>query len=369
MNPERLKQTFVDLCRIPSPSGKEGCVAEYIRQWIKPLHLRVEEDGAGEALGGEAGNLFVSFPGRRGEPVFLAAHMDTVPVSVEHEVPVIVENGRVHTGGVCPLGADDKAGVAIALETLACSAEAAGRRRPLEVVFTVQEERGALGGGYFDKGRIRAEQGFVLDGETEVYSAIRRAPHKMRFHVEIQGKSAHAAIAPEKGINAIKALCSAAAAIDEGRLDKSSIGNIGFISGGTQTNIVPERAELLGEIRSLDRSLLLHHKDRIEDTVHHEVAKVGAGARIVWEDLYSGYYVPDEAGCVRLFAQACGQEGRQPVLLTSFGGGDTNRFNNRELSSIVFGLGMEEIHTPAEYMLVERLEQAACLLERIVVSG
>jgi tripeptide aminopeptidase len=368
MNAERLIKTFVDLCRIPSPSGREGRVAEYVKQWIKPYDLTVQEDDAGQALNGEAGNLIIQCPAGKGNPIFLAAHLDTVPVSAEQEVPVIVEDGRVHTGGICPLGADDKAGVAVALETLACAVESAGQTRPLEVVFTVQEELGALGSGHLDKRLIRASQGFVLDGETQVYSAIRQAPYKLRFLIEVQGRSAHAAIEPEKGIHAIRAICSVVTALEGGRLDASSISNFGFISGGGQTNIVPAQAELLGEVRSLDHSLLLVHKQGLEETVHREVGKLGASAKLTWEELYNGYYVPDEAECIRLFNKACRQVGQEPVLLTSFGGGDTNHFNNRDLTCIVFGLGMEAIHSPDEYMLLERLQQSAALLQQIVLS-
>jgi len=66
--------------------------------------------------------------------------------------------------------------------------------------------------------------------------------------------------------------------------------------------------------------------------------------------------------------QACRQLGQEPVLLKSFGGGDTNHFNNRDLTSIVFGLGMEGIHSPDEYILLERLEKSAALLQQIVWS-
>ena len=366
INSERLLNTFVDLCRIPSPSGREGRLAAYIRQWLQPYDLSVFEDDVGQILNGEAGNLTVRCPDGRGETIFLAAHVDTVPVTEENEIPVIIEKGRIHTGGTCPLGGDDKAGVALALEILACAVESGYQSRPLEVIFTVQEERGALGSKYFDKQSLKATQGFVLDGETPVYSAIRQAPYKLRFRIEVQGRSAHAAIEPEKGIHAIKALCSVVAALDGGRLDENSVGNIGYISGGGQTNIVPAQAELLGEIRSLDHGALIKHKERVEETARREAGKLEAGVKLFWEELYDGYFVSDDTECIRLFNNACRAMGREPAMLTSYGGGDTNNFNNQDLNSIVFGLGMEAIHTPDEYMLIERLEQSAALLHRIV---
>ncbi len=177
-----LHQTLIDLCRIPSPSCQEGAVAAYIRAAVAALGLCVEEDDAGAALGSDTGNLIIRTEGV-GEPLFLSAHMDTVPPTlVDGQVPVIVDGDRVHTGGQSILGGDDKAGIAVALDALRYAVAHPTTTRPLDVVFTIQEEQGARGADHFDPERIRARQGFNLDGDTPVANAIYRAPHKARFY-------------------------------------------------------------------------------------------------------------------------------------------------------------------------------------------
>ncbi len=359
---ERLARLFVALCRIPSPSRHEGAVAAYVRAQVEALGWRVEEDDAGAALGSDTGNLIVHTDGR-GEPLFLTAHLDTVPPTpFEGQVPVIVEGDRVHTGGRSILGGDDKAGVAVALEMLRLAAERP--TRPLDVVFTVQEELGARGAAHLAVERLRARQGFVLDGDTAVGVAIRRSPHKVRYYLTVWGRAAHAALNPQDGVNAIAAIGAVAAALPIGKLDALSVANIGRIEGGGAINVVPERAELIGELRSLQRATLEAHQARIEALAHERAAAYGARAELRWEPLYSGYDVSEDAPIARLFARACAAEGVQAAFESTYGGGDANPLNGKGRACVVFGLGMQAIHTPQEFILLSDLARAARILWR-----
>ncbi len=359
---ERLAQTFVELCRIPSPSGREGAVADYVRAQVEALGLAVQEDDAGQALGSDCGNLIVHSEGR-GEPLFLTAHMDTVPPTpLDGRVPVIVEGDRVHTGGRSILGGDDKAGVAVALEMLRLAVE--GTLRPLDVIFTIQEEQGARGAAHLAEEHLRARQGFVLDGDTPVGVAIRRSPHKLRYYLTVHGRAAHAALNPEEGVNAIAAIGAVAAALPTGKLDALSVANIGRISGGGAINVVPERAELIGELRSLQRARLEAHQTRIEAVAHERAAAYGARAELRWEPLYPGYDVPEDAPIAQLFARACAAEGVQAAFEITYGGGDANPLNGKGRACVVFGLGMQAIHSPQEYILLSDIARAARILWR-----
>lgn len=359
---ERLHQTFVELCEIPSPSRCEGRVADAIRRRVEALGLAVEEDDAGPALGSNTGNLIVQTEGT-GEPLLLATHMDTVPPNpFEGRVPVVVDGDRVHTNGRSVLGGDDKAGVAIALELLAEVVRSPGAYRPLDVVFTVQEELGLRGAGHLDAARLRARQGFALDGDTRVGEAIYRAPFKARFTIEVTGRAAHAAVSPEDGINAIQAIGAIAAHLPTGRLSATSIANPGKIEGGDVINVVPAYARLIGEARSLlpDELDAIHRQ--IEQIALAQAHRHGAQAACDWEILYSGYTVPESALVAVLFREACAQAGLDAVFSASSGGGDANQFNAKGIACIVFGLGMQRIHTPDEWILLRDLERALRIL-------
>ena len=87
----RLNDTFAELCAIPSPFGHERAVADRVAEELRSLGLEVEEDDAGEQIGGEAGNLLARLPGRNSDrSVVLCAHLDTVPHDGVVQ-PVLVE--------------------------------------------------------------------------------------------------------------------------------------------------------------------------------------------------------------------------------------------------------------------------------------
>lgn len=368
MDYQQLHQDLINLCRIPSPSGQEGSIADFVREAVAPLGLAVREDDAGPALGSDTGNLIIQTEGV-GDPLFLSAHMDTVPPSpVDGAVPVVAEGDRVHTGGQSILGGDDKAGVAVALAMLREAVSAPDSTRPLDVVFTVQEEQGARGARHLDPARLRAREGFNLDGDTPVAVAIREAPHKQRFYIDVNGRAAHAALDPEGGINAIQALGAIVAALPTGRLDEYSIANLGRIEGGGPINVVPERAHLIGEVRSLQQARLDALKNQITTIVQENATRYGAQGQVTWEHLYASYHVPDDAPIVRLFADACASQGHAAQLVSTYGGGDANPLNNKGLQCIVFGLGMQQIHTPDEFILLSDLSAAADILHRAITA-
>lgn len=376
VNNERLKETFIELCRIPSPSGRERRVAEWIRRRVEALGCEVIEDHAG--LSGRAessGNLYIRLPRSTGhpgpseDPLFLSAHMDTVPSPFEEEIPVRIDGDRVHTAGASILGADDKAGVAIALEMLQAAIEhPASLLHPVEVILTVREEVGVQGGRLADPALVAARQGFNLDGETPVYSALRQGPFKLRFLIDIRGKSSHAALNPEAGINAIKAAAALVDRLPGGILDEQSTANVGQIEGGGATNVVPDRCRTVGELRSLDGKLLATWQRRFESILAGVAAETGVSGAFEWEELYRGYRVDDDEPCVRLFRQAVERAGHAPILESSRGGGDANYLNAKGLHCIVFGLGMESIHSPQEFYLFSRLLEAASLLGSILFA-
>lgn len=366
---DRLHQTFLDLCRIPSPSFQEGIIARYIRQRVADYGLTVAEDDAGVVLGSDCGNLLVQTPGV-GEPLFLSAHMDTVPPTlVDGQVPVVVDGDRVHTGGRSILGGDDKAGVAVALEMLDAAVQHPHSMRPLDVIFTIQEEQGARGAAHFDPQRIRARQGFNLDGDTPVGVAIHKAPFKARFYVDVTGRAAHAAVNPEDGINAIKALGAIIAELPTGKLDANSIVNLGKIEGGGVINAVPAHAQLIGEARSLLASELRAIRRDFERIALDAGRTAGASVAFRWDDLYGGYDVPTDSPISRLFSDACAHEGLTARFVPTYGGGDANPYNNKGMTCVVFGLGMTAIHTPDEAILLSDLSRAARILRHACAAG
>ncbi|MGH2842165.1 MAG: M20/M25/M40 family metallo-hydrolase [Solirubrobacteraceae bacterium] len=151
----RLHETFATLCRIPSPSGDERACADWITAALQDLGLTVEEDDAGSATGGNAGNLLARMPGTGPDFILFCAHMDTVPLTAPVE-PVQVDGGWENANeGI--LGADNKSAVAAILELARIVRSAPGLPQlGIELLFTVAEESGLRGAAEFDLGRLRS---------------------------------------------------------------------------------------------------------------------------------------------------------------------------------------------------------------------
>ena len=113
---------------------------------------------------------------------------------------------------------------------------------PIEILFTVQEEVGLFGAKYL-QADLKADFGYILDGDGPVGNIINRAPSKVDLDFVVEGKAAHAG-RPDTGINAIVAASSAIARLRTGRIDAETTSNVGVISGGKARNIVPDRAEV-----------------------------------------------------------------------------------------------------------------------------
>src|SRR6266550_3724460 len=109
-------ELFTELATIPSPPGEERAVADVVATYLRNCALEVDEDDAGAQIGATAGNLYSRIEATTsGTPIFLCAHLDTVP-PVGRIEPVVDEEGFVRNAGGTILGADDKAAVAVMLE-------------------------------------------------------------------------------------------------------------------------------------------------------------------------------------------------------------------------------------------------------------
>ncbi|MDD4998531.1 MAG: hypothetical protein PHI99_10310, partial [Syntrophales bacterium] len=104
-----VKDEFIALASLNSPSRREGRVADYLVARLNELGLNAVADGSAPQTGSDTGNLIVRVPGNADGPtILLCAHMDTVGPT-EGMVPV-VRDGVVYSNGETVLGADDKAG-------------------------------------------------------------------------------------------------------------------------------------------------------------------------------------------------------------------------------------------------------------------
>ncbi len=367
MDKDRLVQTFIDLVRIPSPGLREGAVAAYIKGKVASLGLEIAEDDAGRKLGGETGNLVVTVPGkaRASKPRLLfAAHMDTVGPC--EGVEPKVDNGRVHSAGDTILGADDKAGVAALLDVLADSSKDDELPVPVQVVFTIAEETGLLGAKNLDFSLVSADMAYVLDGESVPGDATTQAPSHIGYTVVCKGVAAHAGVAPERGVNAIRIAGEAIAELRLGRLDDETTANVGIIKGGVATNVVPEQVEVRGEARSHNATKLREAVDQARDAFESAAKRLGGSIEFREQIEYETYKVGDDQPIVKRLKAAASSLGLETSLHSSGGGSDANIFAAKGLPSIVLGMGADDVHTKNESISIDDLVKTARLVQSII---
>ncbi len=353
---KRLSESFAALCSISSGSRREAAVAGWLRDELEQIGLTVEQDDAGQQIGGECGNLLTRIAGRSDSTVLFCAHLDTVPHTAPI-VPVLVD-GYWQSEGETILGADNKAAVAVLLE-LARRAQVEGSPVAIELAFTVAEEPGLLGAAQLDLSQLSAEVGFVYDHASPIGEIIVGSPTQIRWRAELRGRAAHAGLRPEDGRSAITAAARAVAQLADGRLGKDSTANVARISGGVAgTNVVPERCVVDGEVRSLEdgrAELLVEAVAEIfQDAANRPDCQCDLDLTI--ERSFVGYQLDPQEAAVAGAAAALTQCGYKPQLVTSGGGSDVNQLRARGFTAVNLANGTENPHEPTERVADRELE-------------
>ncbi|HZX06472.1 M20 family metallopeptidase [Kribbella sp.] len=186
-------------------------------------------------------HLVADFPGRDSEaPLLFLAHHDTVwPIGqLDDAMPWRAADGIIHGPGVF-----DMKGGLVVLET--ALEQVAGREhRPLRIVVVADEEIGSP-----------SARALVTASAKGAYAAFGfEPPHpngdlktsrwgSTRVRLEVTGREAHAALDPDSGVSAIDELVDQLIAVRRVvAAHENVLCNVGTISGGGRTNVVPGSA-------------------------------------------------------------------------------------------------------------------------------
>jgi tripeptide aminopeptidase len=372
INRDRLADTFRQLVLMDSPSREEGAVADWIKRTLKKeVGEEVIEDQSRGQTGSESGNIIARIQGtEKVAPLFFNAHLDTVEPG--RGIKIIFKDGIFQSDGSTVLGADDKAAIAILIETARLLKEHRVSHGPIEFLFTVCEEIGLLGAKSLDPALLEARAGYALDSsDPEVL--INQAPCAIRFKVRVVGKAAHAGLHPELGINAIQVAARALAEVPLGRIDEYTTANVGLIHGGKATNIVPEEVELEGEVRSHNPEKLREVQDQVLGTFHRIALDFKPGGnpglpliKIEVIDDYPLMSVSEEHPLITTAAKAAKGLGRKLRLDMTGGGSDANILNAKGFATVIMGIGMQNVHTTSEHIRLDDMVATAELVLEII---
>ena len=354
--PPEVLDLFVELAAVPSPPGEERAVADIVTRYLRDCGLEVDEDDTTAETGSTMGNLYTRIEPTRegGEPLLLCAHLDTVPPTANIEPTV--EDGIVRNGADTILGADDKAAVAAMLEAVRRTVAESRAHAGVELLFTPKEEVGLIGAYAFDHTRLAATIGYVFDQAAPIGTVILGAPFSRSLEVTFHGRAAHSGMHPEEGRSAIAAAARAIAEMRLGRVDDLSTANVGTITGGTATNIVPEWCTFVAEARSHDETRLADLIQEMQDAITFAAGIADCDVETKMRKSYRGYRFARNDRAVALAASALERCGHAVTYELSGGAADANVFNERGLQCVNLANGMTQIHTPDEHISVADLE-------------
>jgi len=369
VNTERLVKNFCEMVKTDSVSGNERQMADLIKRKLEEMGYKPEEDNAGEAIGGNAGNVIVKIPGNTDAPALLfMAHMDTVEPG-RNKVPVI--NGDIITSdGTTVLGGDDLAGCACILEAINVLKEEKAVHGDVYAVFSIAEETGLYGAKALDISGIPAKYAFVLDEGGPIGTVAVKAPYHNKIKFYVRGKAAHAGVCPEEGVNAIRAASRAIADLPfMGRIDGESTCNIGIIKGGRATNIVPDEVIIEGELRSISEEKLEKFTREWVESFKRSIEKEKASVEIEKERAYGGFSISESHPIMSLLKKATKALGIPLIPETTGGGSDTNVLNSKGIPAVNLSVGMSNVHGTKEQIAISDMSKAAALIVEIIKAN
>lgn len=373
---KRAFQMVMELMAIPGTSGKERGVAEYITKKLREAGTTasaIKSDNAHTKtpIAGEVGNLVFQLPGTLRTPRrLLMAHMDTVPICVGAK-PVrkgdVVRSADPKTG----LGADDRSGVAVVLNTALEIMRRKLPHPPLTFFWPIQEEVGLHGARHAKLALLgKPRLAFNWDGGAADKVTL-AATGGYRLQIEIEGLAAHAGGAPEQGISAIAIASLAIARLVRdgwhGLIQKgqhSGTSNVGMIRGGEATNVVTDHVELKAEARSHDQAF----RKQIVAVIEKAFTDAAAAVRNVKGDCgrvrfhgrndYEAFQLPGDEPSVVAAERTVRAVGLEPTRAVSNGGLDANWMTAHGIPTVTLGCGQMKIHTTSEYLDIPAFQQA-----------
>jgi glutamate carboxypeptidase len=369
---------------------RKDAIAETVRQLVEiesPSDNKQAVDRLGallagrfEGLGGHSkfhrvqnfgDHLQVDFATERsGKPVLLLGHLDTVyPLGTLAGMPCQVADGRLSGPGAL----DMKSGIAMILHAIdgLRTWHSDSLQRPVTVLLVSDEEVGSESSRPITESLARRSAAvLVLEPSYGIRGAVKTARKGVgEYTLKVTGKAAHSGLDFEKGESAIVELAKQITAISKlVDLKRGLTLNVGVVSGGTRTNVIPAQATASLDVRvarmkdaaGIDRQLRalkpFNRKCRLEITgvVNRPPMERGAGV-------------------VALYRQASEIAKNLGWKLeeASVGGGSDGNFTASLGIPTLDGLGGvgEGAHATHEFITLSELPRRAALLAELIETA
>jgi glutamate carboxypeptidase len=365
-----MVKMLAEFVRCESPSHDKSAVDQFgqmvAREWKRRgAHVRILRQA-------ERGNhvraeIWLGKAKSAGQ-IMVLGHLDTVyPRSTLAKMPFRVSGGRAWGPGTF----DMKGGLVLALFAVD-ALHAAGSEPPKRFVFlwTSDEEIGSESSRRaIEQEACKSDAVLVLEPSFGTDGRLKTERKGVGgAEIIVTGRSAHAGIDPEKGVNAVHEL-----ALQIERLMQMNDPRRGItvqttiVNGGTVTNVVPEHAHASVDIRYSHQANAAQLNKKLR-----AMRPILKGARI--EVRRTGDRPPLErtAAVRKLFshAQSLMREMGLPLGEASTGGGSDGSFTAALGVPTLDGLGAvgDGAHSPREHVLIRALPERAALIAGLLAS-
>src|SRR5258707_11514292 len=293
--------------------------------------------------------------------ILVLGHYDTVYArGTLARMPFRVGAGRVFGPGVF----DMKGGIVQALFALDAIADSRARLSDRIVfLWTSDEEIGSESSrNLIETEAKRSDAVFVLEPSLGPKGLLKTARKGVgEAELIVHGRASHAGLAPEKGVNAIHELALQLTRLKNWNdLPRGISINAGLIAGGTRTNVIPDRARPMLDLRTLRGEDM-----RSLEQPQRALRPLTRGARL---EIRGGFNRPpmERRVSAALFNRAKSSAAKMGLSIGECvaGGGSDGNLTAALGVPTLDGLGAvgDGAHSAHEYVLVRTMPERAALL-------
>src|SRR5207249_2728499 len=365
-----VRPTRLRFATAESPSlekaAADRCCGVIAQEWSKHA---VRVDRIAQKHRGDL--LRITYAGAKSRPsgqLLVLGHYDTVySTGTLAKMPFHVKGGKAYGPGTF----DMKAGIVQALFALrALQHLRVQLQKRIVFLWTSDEEIGSESSRkHFEAEARRSDAVFVLEPSFGQHGLLKTARKGVgEAALIVHGRASHAGLAPQEGVNAIHELARQITRIEKWNdLHRGVTINAGIIEGGTRTNVIPERARAVLDLRALRVSDMRNLEVRLRG-----LRAVQAGARL---EITGGFDRPplERKMSASLFARAQLLAKQMNVSLgeCTAGGGSDGNFTAALGIPTLDGLGAvgDGAHSSHEHVLINTMPQRAALLAALLAKS
>jgi glutamate carboxypeptidase len=311
---------------------------------------------------------YASGKSRSSGQLLVLGHYDTVySTGTLRKMPFRVSSGKAYGPGTF----DMKAGIVQALFALETLQRSNTRpRKRLVFLWTSDEEIGSESSRkLLETEARRSDAVFVLEPSFGSRGLLKTARKGVgQAELIVHGRASHAGLAPEQGINAIHELAYQLTRIAKWNDPRHGVTiNAGIVEGGTRTNVIPERARVVLDLRALRVSDMRSLEARL-----HGLRPLQKGARL---EITGGFDRPplERKMSAALFARArlLAKQMSLPLGECTVGGGSDGNFTAALGVPTIDGLGAvgDGAHSSREHVLIDTMPARAALLAALLAAS